>query len=394
MVKNMKTIQQLFIALFFLLPGMQANAQFTVTAIPPPSSTFTFDELWHLNVTGPATSNYVEFYIALRIFNNADGNLMVKSNSAIFPFSQIPLHATPANLGSLNALSTLYYDNNLQNIVQNGGFFPVGVYDIQFVLLGRPTDGEFTELAEYDYQKIVEAFWPPMLLYPYNEDTIDNPYPILTWTPAFYASPGTTIEYSLWLVKLNGNQDPYQGITSNPYILQSTHLNSTTLPYPPSVYNMQVGDRFGWQVAATINNQPIAYTEVWSFVYYVDTILDTVPEIEKIYFNVKRINDISGGLDALVSVEDYIRFQFDHEYFIPDTSRIHFVIKDKDDATVFNSSQSNVYPISFGMNRYVLDPCQLNLQHDAPYYKLIAYNAKHEAFYMYFKISQTVTCPH
>lgn len=374
-----------------MLMCIQLKAQFTITPVQPPS-TFTFDDLWHLNIGGPATSNYIEFQVSVRIYDNPTSNLMVKSNSAIFPFSQIPLYANHLNLGPLAPLSTLYYDYNLQNIIQNGGFFPVGVYDIQFILLGRPADGEFTELAEFDYQMVVEAFWPPMLLDPYNQDTIDNPFPILIWTPAFYASPGTTLEYSLWLVKLNANQDPYQGIASNPYILQNHNMMGTTLPYPPSAYNMQVGDQFAWQVAATVNNQPVAYTEVWTFVYYVDTILDTTHVTEKLFFNLKRVEERTQTIEALYVVQDKIRFQFDQEYSSPDTTKIHFTIRDKNDHVIFNSLQSNLFPLGYGMNRFELDPCLLNLDPEASFYKLIAYNRKKEPFYMFFKLSDEFNC--
>jgi hypothetical protein len=391
MVKNMKRIKQ-YLLVLLMLTCMQAKAQFTITAVPPPSSTFTFNDLWHLYVTGPATSNYVEFYVSLRIYDNPTGSLMVKSNSAVFAFSQIPLNVTPLNLGPLASLNTLYYDNNLQNIVQNGGFFPVGIYDIQFILLGRPADGEFTELVDFNYQAIVEAFWPPMLLNPYNQDTIDNPYPLLTWTPAFYASPGTTLEYSLWLVKLNPGQGAYEGLTSNPYIVQANNMPGTTLPYPSTAYNMQVGDQFAWQVAATVNNQPVAYTEIWTFVYYVDTILDTVVE-SKMYFNLKRVEEQNNALEGLFQVEDLIRFQFDQEYSTQDTSKIKFLIKDHQDHLIFNSAQSNIYPLSYGMNRFSIDPCQLNLDKNVPYYKLVAYNRKQEAYYMYFKLVESFICP-
>lgn len=382
-----------YLCIVSLFMVTQLNAQYTITAIPPGGTTFTFDQLWNFTSTAPNPTNYVDFYVSMRIYDD-QGNLLVKSNSNTFGLASFTLMVTPLNLGPLASLNTLYYDNTLQSAIQNGGFFPPGMYNIQFILLGRPQDGEFTELADYNYEAIVEAFWPPMLLYPYNEDTIDNPLPVLMWTPAYYASPGTSIEYSLWLVKMNANQDPYQAITSNPYVLQMNNLPATTQPYPPSAYAMQIGDQFAWQVAATVNNQPIAYTEVWTFVYYVDSILDTVPEVHNIYFNLKRISEITGGLEALVSVEDYIRFQFDHEYFIPDTAKIDFVIKDDKDSTVFSSLQSNVFPVSFGMNRYVLDPCQLDLDVSEPYYKLIAFNTKDEEYYMYFKISNTVTCPH
>src|SRR5687768_10164953 len=129
MVKLMKKIST-YLTVFSLFICMQINAQFTITAIPPPSgNSFTFDQLWNFTATRPLLSNYVEFYVSLRIYDN-QGNLLVKSNSSVFPFSQPALTVNPMNMGPLNPLSTLYYDNTLQSVIQNGGFFPPGTYNI------------------------------------------------------------------------------------------------------------------------------------------------------------------------------------------------------------------------------------------------------------------------
>jgi hypothetical protein len=181
---------------------LSLRAQFTITAIQPPSN-FVYEDLWHLNVTGPATSNYDDFIISLRIYDE-NGVLDVKSNSSAFAFSYLPLYVNKTNLGPLPQFTTLYYNSTqLENIIQAGGYFPPGVYNIQFILLGRPTDGEYSELADYTYQQFVEALWPPTLLTPYDEDTIDTPYPLLTWTPAYFASGGQQILYTLNMVELN-----------------------------------------------------------------------------------------------------------------------------------------------------------------------------------------------
>lgn len=366
-----------------------SRAQFAIMPIQPPSN-FVYEDLWHLTVNGN-DSSYNEFYISLRIYNE-QSVLEVKSESSVFGINYLPLYVNKNNLGPLPSFSTLYYNSTLlQSVVQSGGFFPVGVYNIQFLLFGRPSDGQFTELAEYTYQQVVEAFWPPMLLTPYDEDTIETPYPLLTWTPAYFAANGQQILYTLNMVELNANQNPYMGITSNPSHFTQADLPGTVLPYPSSAMPIELGKRYAWQVAATVNSQPVVYSQVWSFVYWVDTLVDTNTIVNKMYFHPKRIEE-NKGIEYLISVEDFVRFQFDQEYAPDGSSQLRFLIQDSENATVYDSDNTGLYPVAYGLNRYALDPCLLSLDKNEPWYRLLLYNDKNQGFFLYFKLSPDLNC--
>jgi hypothetical protein len=110
-----------------------------------------------------------------------------------------------------------------------------------------------------------------------------------------------------------------------------------------------------------------------------------------IYFHLKRIEE-NKGLEYLVTVENYVRFQFEREYSVQENAMLNFTISDKSDSIVYNSETAGQHPVAYGMNRYVLDPCLLNLSKDEPYYKLILYNNKRQGYYLYFRLSEDLYC--
>lgn len=241
------------------------KAQFSITAYPPPSD-FTFEDLWHFTASGPGSSNFTEFYVALRIFDES-GNLLLKSNSSPFALNNGTLYINKTLLSSISPLTTIYYETLYQNVVSNGDFFPPGTYNIFLTLNGRPTDGEYSELAEDNYTAVVQIFLPPLLVYPEDMDTIDIPNPVLTWLPAYQAANGQQILYDLRLVEMFPWQTSQQAISANPVYMEQLNLNMTALPYPVGGNNLQLNHTYAWQVTATINGAPVGYSQIWQFTY-------------------------------------------------------------------------------------------------------------------------------
>lgn len=281
-MKNNFILLLCLVAGLFSVTRVRVNGQFSITAYPPPPE-FTFDDLWHFTASGPTSTNFTDYYVALRIFDDK-GAVLLKSNSAVFPMTSGTLYIDKTNMQGISPFTTLYYASLYQQVVNNGEFFPVGSYHIFFSLMGRPTDGEYSELAEASYTVAVELFMPPILIYPEDEDTIDNPYPVLTWLPAFQAANGQEFLYTLRLVELYTGQTSQQAITANPAYMEQENLPMTALPYPPGGNNLQLNHTYVWQVTATMNGAPAGYSQIWRFTYALPTpVFDSLVRREQFY---------------------------------------------------------------------------------------------------------------
>lgn len=372
------------ILILLLLAGMgAARAQFSITAVQPPAQ-FVYEDLWHLSVSGPSSSNYTEFYISLRIYDE-QGNLEVKSNSSPFAFSYLPLYVNKTNLGPLPAFQTLYYNSTmLQSVIQSGGYFPAGTYNIQFVLFGRPTDGEFTELNDYTYQVVIEAMWPPMLLTPYDGDTIDTHYPLLTWTPA-YISGSQQILYELYLTEMNENQTPYMAITSNPSLFNQKDMPGTVLPYPPSAAGLEINQWYAWQVVATVNGQPVGYSQVWSFIIGTSqqSTFDVEPYTELFFTPTSFVYRAQWGKLRIKYVEEYVLPETDDDLF--------FNVYNWRGQVIMTQADDNPHQIAKGHNYIEINVAPLVANHGNGPFLLEVYNHKNEKQYVRFFIEGVET---
>lgn len=317
----------------------KGTAQFTLTPYPPPPE-FTFDDLWHFTITGPSPTLYTQYYVAMRIFND-QGTLLVKSNTDIFAISNGLFYVDKTDLSAIDPFNTIYYDNLLQPIIANGDFFPAGTYNVVYTLLGRPNDGEFTELAEGNITAIVNLFMPPILIYPEDMDTIDTPYPLLTWLPAYQASAGQTILYNLRLVEMFSGQTSATAILSNPAYFEQYDLPITAIPYPPNANPIELNHTYAWQVAATIGGIPVAYSQIWQFTYAIPTpIFNEIVEHKQYYAFFERIE---GSL--VVTNESAIRMRVEENYY-NQNEYLSFKIYNEQNQVVHNSNDLSIQIIN------------------------------------------------
>lgn len=374
----------LIFALFFPL---RAGAQYLLTAVSPPPQ-FSHDDLWNLSITrSNIADGYTQFYIALRIFNQ-NNQLEVKTNSANISLTNTVTVINLGNISTVQPFTMNYYNGTLlQQVIASGGLFPSGTYNIDFTLFGRPTDGTFTELGNYSYQTIVDALWPPMLLSPEDEDTLDTQMPIFTWTPAFSSAYTGTITYSLLLVEVMSGQTKEQAIMSNEKMYAKSGLISTFdvydgFPLPNS------NKRYAWMVTANAGLQTLN-SQVWAFVLATNPAFNNLPSN---YF--ARLSPDPGSF-VYKANNMKLHILYDEEYVLPTGyTNLNYKIYDHTGRVVassFSASPLN-YPIIKGTNYISLDCQALGLQSSGISYLLEVQNLKGEKGYLRFKPA-TVTQP-
>lgn len=383
-MKNALTLLA-FLCLYSI--SVNSSAQYTITPIAPPPS-FTFNDLWHFTVIRSAADNNAQFYISLRVFD-ASNILKVKSNTAVLALPTGSHYFNTSNISQLEPFITSYYDASvLQQIISSGGTFPPGTYNIVYTLYGKSADGEFAPLSEDASEAIVEAMWPPMLLSPPDEDTIDTQYPILTWTPAFSSSYNGQITYTLNLVELYPGQNGYQAIQANPLYFSQNDIPITMLPYPPSAQVLDTTKVYAWQVHADAQGTAMGSSEVWTFTWGTPQTENEPIKSNKIYFDIKR----ASPFEKYIITDGFLYIKYEEEYAIEANEMLTFQVLDKN-YTPKNTTELSI-PIYKGTNRIKINQCELKLGEfkDKDFFYFKAKNQKGETFLLKFYPSIEFTC--
>jgi len=381
----MKYFFTLWVGIILTLPS--AQGQYAITPVAPPP-TFTFNDLWHFTLIRSNADNYAQFYVSLRIFGG-NNVLRVKSNTAIFSLPVGSQYFNQSNLLPLQPLSTSYYDASvLQQAIAGGGFFPAGTYNIAYTLYGKTADGEFTLLADDALQITVEAMWPPMLLYPADEDTIDTPYPPLTWTPAFSSLYTGPITYTLNLVRLMPGQNGYQAMQANPTYFSQSGIPVTTLVYPAAAQVLDTGEVYAWQVHADGGGTPLGSSEIWTF-----TLRTVAPEATEVHSPFYFVAFRNIAYDTYRIFDGNIYFQYESEYHNDANQHLRCRLLNSKMVEMPHNGLTEL-PISMGLNRYVINQCDLGISGNAqePFYYIEVTNPKGEKWYLKFKTLDDYTC--
>jgi hypothetical protein len=374
---------------FLFFQGKNGYGQYTITAYPPSGNNVALEHLWHLMIAGQIDPIYTQYYIALRVFNDQN-SLIIKSNSATFSMPTLPVYINYTDVSLLAPINTTLYDNFYSDVVNSGGFFPPGTYHVIMTLYGRPTDGEFVELSQSEYDFIIEALYPPVLIFPCGE-TITTVYPTFTWTPA-YISSTQTILYCLRLVEIYNGQTAYQAIMSNPSYYEECNIPVTMLNYPPNSNSILPDQPYAWQVTATINGLPVASSNVCEFIYHLPDTLP-IPDTTLIYGILNA--DTDGGY--YFAANEKLHFIYYYDAYTDGVGiPLQFNIYDPEDNTKVKGTGDNVVygptVVKFGENRYTfeLNECGLNLTADK-YYILEVIDPKNFKYYLRFFSAQSLT---
>lgn len=353
MKRTKRKLLQLCCMLIFVIAGSfnKVQAQYSIMAYQPPLN-FTHLDLWHFNISGIHDSTLVQFYVSLKIFDASNSTLLVKSRSSEFNMDNANLYVTPVNLGALSPLAVSYtVDAFYSNIVNSGGLFPAGDYQLEYNLFGRPTDGQYIELAEYSLNVNVENLWPPTLIYP--EDTICEQNPVFTWTPSYQPNSGSQLTYNFRLVEILEYQTPYQAIVSNPAYYSEDNIYVTMLNYPISASQLVFGQEYAWQVDAVVNGQVTATSEIATFVYGcpADTIVDSIP---KPGFYIKMKTEDYNGIHEMTN--KYLPLAYEERYHIEPNTKLQYRVYDYQSLRPVNTHNYEL-DVKKGWNYYMFNVC-------------------------------------
>jgi len=379
-----KALTGMLALLCLLVTYFSGKAQYSITPIAPPP-TFTFNDLWHFTVVRGTSDAYTQFYVSMRIFEGPNHQLNVKSNSVTLTLAVGSQYYNGGNISLLQPFTTSYYNATLlQQAISMGGQFPPGSYTVTYTLYGKAADGEFTPLAEESIEAVIDLMWPPILLWPEDNDTIADPYPPLSWTPAFSSSYTGQITYTLNMVELLTGQSAKQAIVSNPSFFTTANLVNTFYPYGASAPALVNGKTYVWQVMATLGSAS-AMSQVWQFTYATTQLAFVFPG--NLYTPVTKTLD--GGYH--LAKNKMLKIKYVEEYELPNNSYLLYNIYDKHGKKIRSSLPPMNSPsatVKKGENYITLSlgTSGLNLSSVDDYYVLEVMNHKNEKWYLRFKM--------
>lgn len=144
---------------------------------------------------------------------------------------------------------------NSQLLKESGWLIP-GEYHLcyEVILNGVPSKECATSIVSN--QQVLD------LVYPYNEDEVQQIRPPLNW---LFLKPLTGVEYDITLKEKQADQSNRAALELNPPIVQVQGHKTTTLVYPGGAPALEKNKTYVWQVAVRKGNTVIAQSEIWSF---------------------------------------------------------------------------------------------------------------------------------
>ncbi|HXF99843.1 MAG TPA: hypothetical protein VNL69_03615, partial [Bacteroidota bacterium] len=247
----------------------QVNATLFVQPFPPPypGEWETNPSIGYLTVTN-SSPNLLQVTFEIRITRHGSGTQILLGTSSVYTLPP----STPSvynNTQFLN-LNNVTYDASVRSQIIRSGRIPEGEY-IACVNI-REVSG--TLLAQNVCSQAFTIVYPdpPFLITPADRDTIQQQYPIFSWTPVT-VPPAYTINYQLRLVEVLPNQVPSQALAANtPPQYENLAITTTSLVYPVEALPLQEGKRYAWQIQVldqngyppTSNN---GRSQIFTFVY-------------------------------------------------------------------------------------------------------------------------------
>jgi len=360
----------LLLAFICALPIIRINANFVVVQRAANPYALKSESVYDLNIISSETQSvHIKLYGTVR----KDGHTVVQLESR-----SLAINPGANALSAFNVSSQRknYLNKNILEIEQLTTTLPPGNYEICVYLrcvtadcsgLGRtPFDAE----ALYCQQVKVEPPTPLLLSYPEDGAKLKIKKPTLSYIPPGPIAASSKLSYTVTLVKLNKGQNKVDGIKRNRPLLRKTGHSLTSLMYPMDLADLEVGEKYAWQVEAWVGDQWMSTSEVWDF-----EIEEEKEEVEEEVFNYVKVkkND-----SRIYTTKEKLRFLYIEEYL---AGSLDYKILDEKDKNVTPKKELKVVK---GENRFEIDLVK-ELMEPNTVYRLIIFSKKGEKYVLKFR---------
>lgn len=349
-----KIINSIVLVVCGVLSASSLFSQTNITAIQP-GPIFTYYDLWNVTITSMGQPQGESYVLELAISNAKDG-LLLSASSSTFTLTSPVYSINRATLSSVQPISHQYGSNNTINqIVNSGGQFPGGEYHVTFSLKRITQSGFYEPVGSAAYTINVKDYSSLFLINPYNNDTIYEQFPLLTWVYSNVAASGKMVSYQLRLYEVGLQQSAAEAVYYNPIFFEETDVRNTILRYPPSARALVKLKRYAWQVTVKIDGSPVKQSEIWSFVMG-DHYEQPKPNLPRNFVYADLYPSEDGGI---VTVDDnFLKIRFVTKIKDQD-GQLSYKLFNANDEQILSSLE---YPLSVkaGENRYFINLCPVD----------------------------------
>ncbi|MBO6516571.1 MAG: hypothetical protein JJ975_08470 [Bacteroidia bacterium] len=269
--------------------------------------------------------------------------------------------------------SKKYLHNDAQEYETLTGELPPGNYRycVQFICLDEQCAKSVgLEKTIKVCESITKETTTPLLLFsPEDEAELATKRPDFRWIAPMPIGANPEISYRIKLVKLTEEQSAEDGIQRNRPIYSGSGLKGTSMAFPPELDDLELEQRYGWQVEAWLGASFVARSESWEF-----KIVEETEEIQGMpYVRLKK------GDASIYHAVNELRFIFD-EPLARSKLNIRFIDESGKDVTPDNV----LFPTKFGENQFAIDIARLDLL-PGRHYTAVITSATGEKFRLRFQ---------
>jgi hypothetical protein len=153
-----------------------------------------------------------------------------------------------------------YYNNPIAVIIQHNPNFPPGNYEYCFSF--SPAGNSLPAEQCFEYELV--PFAQLHLIEPYDNDSLCDKKPTLSWEPLIPTLAGTN--YQVVLSEIQPGQNAVEALNYNLPIINQSYLTSPILIYPPIANPLVDGKTYAWQVTAYQDHTILNRSEIWQFI--------------------------------------------------------------------------------------------------------------------------------
>lgn len=361
----------------FVLASCFAQAQVLIKTQLPPVGLVLKSQLWNLSVVNTGSQS-LTVQVEMLVTNASTNQKVFTGTTKMLTLTRGLNRVTPVSAApvSYNVLSPDYNIN-----VNQEGFLPVGIYTVCYNVLYVRNDAA-ERIAEECETVEIEPVRPPMLVFPSDNEKVEQTRPLFNWLPPAPVSLFNRLMYDLVLVEVMPTQSITDAVQKNIPVYRAQNLFIANLQYPPSLPELSIKKTYAWQVTAKSGNSPIAKSEVWAFTLQQEAIVATAKEDAGFYSRMKMDPEASYTLTKGVLKYSYVNELNDKEVSV----RVFDITKAGQKEMLLDASTIS---LQFGENFKEMDFTNQGGLADKHLYLLDLVNSRNEHWYLRFEYRRT-----
>lgn len=374
---NYSNMKKSILCCLVLVSYCFVQAQVLIKTQLPPVGLVLKSQLWNLSIVNTGSQS-LTVQVEMLVTNTSTNQKVFTGTTKMLTLTRGLNRVTPTSASpvSYNVLSPDYNIN-----VNQEGFLPVGIYTVCYNILFVRNDAA-ERIAEECETVEIEPVRPPMLVFPSDNEKVEQTRPLFNWLPPAPVSLFNKLLYDVVLVEVLPTQSLTDAVQKNIPVYRAQNLFIANLQYPLSLPELKEKKTYAWQVSAKSGNSPIAKSEVWAFTLKQNDIVATTKEDASFYSRLKMDPDASYGLAKGILKYSYVNELNDKEV----TIRVFDITKAGQKELLLDASTIG---LQFGENFKEMDFTQQGGLADKHLYLLDLVNSQNEHWFLRFEYRKT-----